>query len=113
MQGNQAGQAALRKQPEAPHMQLPRAPARLLARDHRRTGLPFWEIPVGSTEFPFLDGWTKESYKNGQKVGYYAQRMNYPNSFKNASPEEYQRALSHMGMTNENTVTPLWWAIQK
>lgn len=81
--------------------------------DHRRTGLPFWEIPVGSTEFPFLDGWTKESYKNGQKVGYYAQRMNYPNSFKNASPEEYQRALSHMGMTNENTVTPLWWAIQK
>lgn len=80
--------------------------------DHRRTGLPFWEIPVGSTEFPFLNGWTKDSYKNGQKVGYYAQRMNYPNSFKNASPEQYQNALSLMGMTDENTVTPLWWALK-
>ena len=57
--------------------------------DHRRLGLPFWETPVSSTEFPYLQGWTKESYKNGQQVGFYAQRMNYPNSFKNASPTEY------------------------
>ena len=78
--------------------------------DHRRTGLPFWEIPVSSTEFNYLDGWTKESYKTGQKAGYYAQRMNYPNSFKNANPEEYKHALTLMGMTDENTVTPLWWA---
>ena len=81
--------------------------------DHRRTGLPFWELPVGSTEFNYLDGWTKDAYKNGQKVGFYAQRMNYPNSFKNANPDEYQHALELMGMTDENTVTPLWWAIQK
>ena len=81
--------------------------------DHRRTGLPFFEMPVSSTEFPFLDGWTKESYKTGQKVGFYAQRMNYPNSFKNANPEEYQKAVGMMNMTDENTVTPLWWAIQK
>ncbi len=80
--------------------------------DHRRLGLPFWETPVSSTEFPYLQGWTKESYKNGQQVGFYAQRMNYPNSFKNASPTEYERALSLMGMSNENTVTPLWWAKQ-
>lgn len=80
--------------------------------DHRRLGLPFWEIPVSSTEFPFLNGWTKDSYKTGQKVGYYAQRMNYPNSFKNASPEQYQNAMSLMGMTDENTVTPLWWALK-
>ena len=39
--------------------------------------------------------------------------MNYPNSFKNASPDQYSKALSHMGMTEENTITPLWWAIQK
>ena len=38
--------------------------------------------------------------------------MNYPNSFKNASPEQYKNALSLMGMTNENTITPLWWAIK-
>lgn len=78
--------------------------------DHRRTGLPFWEMPCGSTEFPYLNGWTKTSYQMGQKAGYYAQRMNYPNSFKNANPTEYKHALELMGMTDENTVTPLWWA---
>ena len=78
--------------------------------DHRRTGLPFWEMPCGSTEFPYLNGWTKTSYQTGQKVGFYAQRMNYPNSFKNANPTEYKHALELMGMTDENTVTPLWWA---
>ena len=30
-----------------------------------------------------------------------------------ASPDQYSKALGHMGMTNENTITPLWWAIQK
>ena len=79
--------------------------------DHRRTGLPFWEMPVSSTEFSDLDGWTKTSYQSGQKPGYYTQRMKYPNKFNNANPEEYKHALSLMGMTTENTVTPLWWAI--
>ncbi len=79
--------------------------------DHRRTGLPFWEIPVSSTEYSFLDGWTKDSYKNGQKAGYYPGRMNYPAKFNNASPEEYKHALELMGMTGgENTYTQLWWA---
>ena len=81
--------------------------------DHRRTGLPFWEIPVGSTEYPFLDGWTTSAYKGGQKVGYYAQRMNYPAKFNNANPDQYKNALSLMGMSTESTVTPLWWAKQK
>ncbi len=67
-------------------------------------------MPCGSTEFPYLNGWTKTSYQTGQKVGFYAQRMNYPNSFKNANPTEYKHALELMGMTDENTVTPLWWA---
>lgn len=80
--------------------------------DHRRTGLPFWEIPVSSTEYSFLDGWTKDSYKNGQKAGYYPGRMNYPAKFNNASPEEYKHALELMGMSdgNEKTCVPLWWA---
>lgn len=78
--------------------------------DHRRLGLPFWEIPVGSSGFPFLDGWTTDSYKNGQKPGYYAQRMIYPSSFSRNNPEQYQNALNLMGMTNESTVAPLWWA---
>lgn len=81
--------------------------------DHRRTGLPFWELAVSSTEFPYLAEGAKNAYQTGQKPGFYAQRMNYPNSFKNANPDEYKHALELMGMTNENTITPLWWAIQK
>ena len=80
--------------------------------DHRRTGLPFWELPVTTTDFPYLMEGAKTAYLTGQKPGCYAQRMNYPNSFKNASPEQYKNALSLMGMTNENTITPLWWAIK-
>ena len=80
--------------------------------DHRRTGLPFWELPVSTTDFPYLMEGAKTAYQTGQKPGCYAQRMNYPNSFKNASPEQYKNALSLMGMTNENTITPLWWAIK-
>ena len=79
--------------------------------DHRRTGLPFWELPASSVEYSFLDGLTKDAYKSGQKVGYFGNRMQYPAKFNNASPEQYQNALTLMGMTNgENTITPLWWA---
>lgn len=81
--------------------------------DQRRLGLPFFEIPVSSTELNYLDGWTKTAYQNGQKPGYYPQRMKYPSSLQNANPQEYQNALSLMGMTDENITTPLWWAIQK
>ena len=80
--------------------------------DHRRLGLPFWELPVSTTDFPYLMEGAKNAYLTGQKPGCYAQRMNYPNSFKNASPEQYQNALQHMGMTTENTITPLWWALK-
>ena len=67
-------------------------------------------MPVSSTELNDLGGWTKESYKNGQKSGYYPQRIKYPSSLRNANPEEYQNALNLMGMTEENIITPLWWA---
>ncbi len=80
--------------------------------DHRRLGLPFFEIPVSTTELNYLAGWTKNSWQNGQKVGYYPQRMKYPSSLRNASPEEYQNALNLMGMTDENITTPLWWALK-
>ena len=80
--------------------------------DHRRLGLPFWELPVSTTDFPYLMEGAKNAYLTGQKPGCYAQRMNYPNSFKNASPEQYQNAIQLMGMSNENTITPLYWAIQ-
>ena len=80
--------------------------------DHRRLGLPFWELAVSTSDFPYLMDGAKNAYLTGQKPGCFAQRMNYPNSFKNASPEQYQNALQLMGMTTENTITPLYWAIQ-
>jgi len=81
--------------------------------DQRRLGLPFFEMPVSTTELNYLEDWTKTSYQTGQKVGYYPQRMKYPSSLQNANPEEYKSALALMGMTEENIITPLWWAIQK
>jgi len=82
--------------------------------DHRRTGLPFWEIPVASAANPLndLEHWTPETYKNGQRTGLYAQRMLYPMKFKNANATEYQHAIELNGMTSDNVITPLWWAIQ-
>ena len=65
-----------------------------------------------STDFPYLMEGAKNAYQTGQKPGCYAQRMNYPNSFKNANPEQYENAMSLMGMSIENTITPLWWAIK-
>ena len=78
--------------------------------DHRRTGLPFWEIPVSSSGWPFLDGWTTHSYETGQEATFYPGRMNYPSKFQNETPEEYRRALNLMGIYEEKTCTPLWWA---
>jgi len=83
--------------------------------DHRRTGLPFWEIPVASEAngLPNLENWTINSASEGQRIGLYPQRMLYPQKFKNANPDEYNHAIQLNGMSNDNVLTPLWWAIQK
>ena len=79
--------------------------------DHRRLGLPFWEIPASSSLMETMPDWTKESYKEAQKPGLFPQRMVYPNSLSNADPEGYKKALSLMGTDKNDAVTPLWWAI--
>ena len=79
--------------------------------DHRRLGLPFWEIPASSSLMETMPDWTKESYKEAQKPGLFPQRMVYPNSLSNAEPEGYKKALSLMGTDKNDAVTPLWWAI--
>lgn len=86
--------------------------------DHRRLGLPFWEMPVWSEGFTYayLDGFDGNSYKNGQKPGYYTQRVSYYSGFKNANPEEYSHAVQLVGLSDEGStagVKPLWWAIQQ
>lgn len=79
--------------------------------EHRRLGLPFWEIPVSSSLMEDMPEWTKESYKDTQKPGYFPQRMVYPNSLSNADPNGYKKALSLMGTDKNDAVTPLWWAL--
>lgn len=78
--------------------------------DHRRLGLPFWEIPASTTALPDLTEWTLEAYKGAQKPGYFVQRMRYPSSLRNASPKEYDHALELLKGKDERA-TPLWWAI--
>ena len=79
--------------------------------EHRRLGLPFWEIPASSSLMETMPDWTKDSYKEAQKPGYFPQRMVYPNSLSNADPEGYKKALSLMGTDKNDALTPLWWAI--
>ena len=78
--------------------------------EHRRLGLPFWEIPASSTALSEMPDWTSTSYTGAQKPGYFPQRVNFPSSLKNADPKGYESAVQLLG-GKEKRVTPLWWAI--
>lgn len=79
--------------------------------DFRRVGLPFFELPANEKMMTGTDmtEWRPESYQSGQKWQYFPQRMRYPTTFNNASPEEYQHALQLLGGAN-TTMIPLWWS---
>lgn len=78
--------------------------------DHRRLGLPFWEIVASTTSIDTMKEWKQDSYKEAQKPGLFFQRMRYPSSLKNADPEGYAKAIELLGGEDIGT-TPLWWAI--
>ncbi|WP_290540711.1 SusD/RagB family nutrient-binding outer membrane lipoprotein [Alistipes sp.] len=79
--------------------------------DHRRLGLPFFEIPASSTTIDTMPEFNPEtSYQGAQKPGYFSQRMKYPSSLANADPTGYAKALELLG-GEDVVVTPLWWAI--
>lgn len=77
--------------------------------DHRRLGLPFFEILGAEEPWSEMPAWNVDAYKNGQKVALYPQRMKFPSSLQNADPEGYQKAVELLGGT-ETTLTPIWWA---
>lgn len=84
--------------------------------DHRRLGLPFFEIPANETALTGsdMDGlYTPESWKDGQKWYHYTQRMRYPSVFENSDKAQFQNALKLMGADKNVMMTPLWWAIKK
>lgn len=78
--------------------------------DHSRLGLPFWDIPASSRLLPYMPEYTLTSYEGAQKPGYFAQRMVYPSSLRNADPAGYETAVELLG-GDDSRVTPLWWAI--
>ncbi len=77
--------------------------------DHRRLGLPFFEIISAEDPIATMPDWNRDVYKTGQKVSLYPQRMRFPTSLKNADPSGYDKAITLLGGT-DGTLTPIWWA---
>lgn len=78
--------------------------------NHRRLGLPFFEIPNSVSSMVYLPAWTQNSHKNAQVTDLFVQRMKYPTSLPNADAKEYANAVSLLNGADSN-LTPLWWAI--
>ena len=81
--------------------------------DRRRLGLPWFDLPNNETSFVGADmenTWTPNTYKEGQNIKVFPQRLRYPSSLQNADPTGYAKALELLGGEN-TTLTPLWWAI--
>ena len=79
--------------------------------DHRRLGLPFFDMPANESVVVGSDmsTWTPTSYQGEQSWQYYPQRLRYPNSMNNADPAGYAEAVNKLGGA-DNVMTPLWWA---
>jgi len=77
--------------------------------DHRRLGLPFFEILGSEEPWSQMPDWNVDVYKSGQKVSLYPQRMKFPSSLQNADPTGYAKAVELLGGT-ETTLTPVWWS---
>ena len=78
--------------------------------NHRRLGLPFFEIPTSVTSISYMPEWTQDSYKNGQNIKLFPQRMQYPARLGNADATGYEKAKELLG-GEDGSMTPLWWAI--
>ena len=80
--------------------------------DHRRLGLPFFDMPANESSISGSDmtAWSPTSYQGNQSWEYYPQRLRYPTSMDNADPSGFAQALEKLGGDN-TTMTPLWWAI--
>ncbi|WP_444344762.1 SusD/RagB family nutrient-binding outer membrane lipoprotein [Phocaeicola coprocola] len=81
--------------------------------DHRRLGLPFFEIPANESDLigsDMVNVLKKDSWKNGQQWDFYPQRMRYPTTLDNADLENYQKAVELLG-GSDVIITPLWWSL--
>ncbi len=79
--------------------------------NHRRLGLPFFEIPVASASLTYMPAWKTESYKEPQQPELFYQRMTYPSTLQSSDAAGYRQACSLLKGGNDSSLTPLWWAI--
>ena len=79
--------------------------------NHRRLGLPFFEIPVSVSTISYMPAWQQTSYQTGQTEKLFPQRMQFPSSLENADKAGYDKAVELLGGEGDNSMTPLWWAI--
>ena len=77
--------------------------------DHRRLGLPFFEILSAEEPIITMPEWNDNVYTIGQKPSLYPQRMRFPASLRNADPTGYDKAVTLLGGA-DGTLTPIWWA---
>jgi len=79
--------------------------------DHRRLGLPFFENPAIENPLPNLPDLNNSNFMTNQ-VSFFPQRIPYPSTLREASPEKYTQAVSLLG-GEDKVSTPLWWAKNK
>ncbi|MCD8268976.1 MAG: SusD/RagB family nutrient-binding outer membrane lipoprotein [Parabacteroides sp.] len=76
--------------------------------DHRRLGLPFFETPAVEQPLLYMPTLTKTNYMN-QTIQFFPQRLKFPSSLANSSPEGYKQAVEMLNGADD-VFTPLWWA---
>jgi len=76
--------------------------------DYRRLGLPFFETPAVEQPLINMPTLTKTNYMI-QTVKFFPQRLKFPASLANSSPEGYKHAVELLGGPDD-VFTPLWWA---
>lgn len=79
--------------------------------NHRRLGLPFFEIPTSTMSLTNMPAWTRDSYKNPQSIDLYVQRLKFPTSLSSSDAEGYAKAVQLLKGGVDSNLTPLWWAI--
>lgn len=76
--------------------------------DHRRLGLPFFETPAVEQPLIYMPSLTKTNYMD-QTIKFFPQRLKFPSSLANSSPEGYKQAVEMLN-GEDDVFTPLWWA---
>ena len=79
--------------------------------NHRRLGLPFFEIPTSTMSITDMEAWTNTSWKKAQTTDLFVQRFKYPTSLASSDAEGYAKAVQLLKGGKDSNLTPLWWAI--